>query len=52
MKLKDLLDLFERGKRRWRLVGNERSGVVAGLNLEGRLFVVLDGEVLNRNTTN
>lgn len=48
MKLQELIHLFEKGKRRWHLVGDETGGVVAGLDLEGRLFAILKGEVLNR----
>jgi len=48
MKFQELIQLFEKGKKRWHLVGKETAGVVAGLDLEGRLFAVLNGEVLNR----
>ena len=43
-----LLELFARGTRRCHLIGTDRCGVVAGLDLEGRLYAILDGEVLNR----
>ena len=48
MKVEELLGLFERGRRRCHLVGTEEAGCVVGLDLEGRLFAVLGGEVLNR----
>ena len=48
MKCQELLELFDKGKKRFHLVGTEAAGVVAGLDLEGRLFAVLNGEVLNR----
>lgn len=48
MTVRELLDLFERGRRRCHLVGTEAAGCVVGLDLEGRLFAVLEGEVLNR----
>lgn len=48
MNLQELIQLFDKGKRRWHLIGDEMAGVVAGLDLEGRLFAILKGEVLNR----
>ncbi len=48
MHLNELLALFERGRRRCHLIGSESAGIVAGLDLEGRLFAVVDGKVLNR----
>ncbi|MBN1676089.1 MAG: hypothetical protein JXR37_33905 [Kiritimatiellae bacterium] len=48
MQYDELAGLFERGKRRYRLIGDDRAGVLAGLDLEGRLFAILDREVLNR----
>ena len=48
MTVRELLRLFETNRRRCHLIGTEAAGVVAGLDLEGRLFTVLDGQVLNR----
>ncbi|MFA6929542.1 MAG: hypothetical protein WCT05_04390 [Lentisphaeria bacterium] len=48
MKLIDLIQLLERGKRRYHLVGDLKHGTVIALDIEGRLFSYLDGEVLNR----
>ncbi len=48
MKIKDLIELFEKGKRRFLIVGNEQNGVLAGLDLEGRIFAIMNGEVVNR----
>ena len=48
MTVEELLALFEQGRRRCHLVGGEAAGCVVGLDLEGRLFAVLEGEVLNR----
>lgn len=48
MLCKELISLFELGKRRWHLIGTDDCGVIAGLGLEGRLFAVMDGQVLNR----
>ena len=48
MKSKELLSLFEQGKRRFHIVGDETNGVLVGLDLEGRLFTIVDGKVINR----
>lgn len=48
MKATQVLKAFERAKKRVHLVGNLRVGVIIALDLEGRLYTVLDGEVLNR----
>ena len=48
MKCERLLDLFEEGRKRYHIVGDDVAGVVAGLDLEGRLYAVLDRQVLNR----
>ncbi len=44
----ELLQLFASNHRRCLLIGTEAAGVIAGLDLEGRLFTVLGGQVLNR----
>jgi len=43
-----LLRAFRRAGKRAHLVGTVEAGVIAALDLEGRLFTVLEGEVLNR----
>jgi hypothetical protein len=48
MKAAQLLKILARAGRRAHLVGDAAAGVVAALDVEGRLFAVLDGEVLNR----
>lgn len=48
MTLSELVRLFDTSHRRYRLVGTEKAGAVAGLDLEGRLYAVLNGEILNR----
>ena len=48
MKLIDLVLLLERGKRRYELVGTPLNGTLIALDVEGRLFSWLDGEVVNR----
>ena len=48
MTIQELIERFERGTKRAHVIGGEQAGVVAGLDLEGRLYAVLNGEVLNR----
>lgn len=48
MKAQDLLEGLARAQKRAHLVGSLEAGVITALDLEGRLFAVLDGEVLNR----
>ncbi len=48
MQLEELSQLFKNSLRRHHLVGDARAGVLIGLDLEGRLFAVSGGEVLNR----
>lgn len=44
----DLLALLEKTSRRSFLIGSLENGIIAGLDLEGRLFAVHDNKVLNR----
>lgn len=44
----ELRSLFDKGKKRCVLVGTDQAGVLAGLDLEGRIFAILNGNVLNR----
>jgi len=44
----ELLELFEKGAKRCRVIGSADNGVIAGLDLEGRLFTVMNGKVMNR----
>lgn len=48
MKIQELVNLFEKGQRRYLLLGDTRAGALIGLDLEGRIYAVLDGEVINR----
>lgn len=48
MRLKEFVRCLEKGGRRWRMVGDDAAGVVAVLDLEGRLFTVCRGKILNR----
>lgn len=47
MKLTNLIDLLDRGQRRYHLVGTTENGTLIALDVEGRLFSYLDGEVLS-----
>lgn len=47
-RLEEFLDLFKKGVKRHHLIGDGNAGVVAGLDVAGRLYAVVDGEVLNR----
>ena len=46
----ELIDLMERSGRRPHVIGTTENGIIAGLDLEGRLFAVMNGDVLNRVT--
>lgn len=48
MKVGDLLATFARSGKRAVLIGDSAAGMVVALDLEGRWYAVLDGEVLNR----
>ena len=44
----ELIELMRTASRRSHVVGTPENGIICGLDLEGRLFAVLDGRVLNR----
>jgi hypothetical protein len=44
----ELIALFEKGRKRCHLIGSLENGVIAGLDLEGRLYTIINGEVANR----
>lgn len=48
MEATHILDALEKAKKRFHVVGNLNAGVICALDMEGRLFTVLDGKVLNR----
>jgi hypothetical protein len=48
MKSTQVLNAFRKAGKCVHLVGDLRAGVIVALDLEGRLFTVLDGDVLNR----
>ena len=45
---KDLISLMHESHRRVHVTGTPENGIIAALDLEGRLFTVVSGRVLNR----
>ena len=45
---KDLISLMHKSHRRVHITGTTENGIIAGLDLEGRLFTVVNDRVLNR----
>ncbi|MBW7840849.1 MAG: hypothetical protein H3C36_14700 [Chitinophagaceae bacterium] len=48
MHINDLLAAFDKAGKRTHFIGNHRAGVLVALDMEGRLFTVWNGEVVNR----
>lgn len=44
----ELMELFRRSGKRCLNIGNRDCGIIAGLDLEGRLYAVMEGRVVNR----
>lgn len=44
----ELIELFEESGRRCHIIGSSENGIVAGLDLEGRLFAIMNGNVMNK----
>lgn len=44
----ELLELLHKAKRRSHVIGSPENGIIVGLDIEGRLFTVLNGQVLSR----
>ena len=44
----ELINLMHKSHRRLHIIGSAENGIIAGLDLEGRLFTVINGRVLNR----
>lgn len=44
----ELIDLLDKSYRRSHVIGSMENGVIAALDMEGRLFTVLNGKVINR----
>jgi hypothetical protein len=45
---RELTDLLSQSYRRWHLTGTSENGIIAALDLEGRLFSVVNGNVVSR----
>jgi hypothetical protein len=45
---RELTDLLSQSYRRWHLTGTIENGVIAALDMEGRLFTVVNNNVINR----
>ena len=43
-----MLEAFDKAGKRVHVLGNHETGVFIALDMEGRIFTVLNGEVLNR----
>ncbi|HZK65682.1 MAG TPA: hypothetical protein VFC34_16190 [Puia sp.] len=48
MKARDLMAAFAEAGKRVHLIGNLQAGAIIALDMEGRIFTVLNGQVLNR----
>ena len=48
MTSQELLDLLSQAHRRSHVIGTRENGIIAALDLEGRLFSMLNGRVLNK----
>jgi hypothetical protein len=44
----EFLDLMRQARRSTHVIGNSRNGVIIALDMEGRIFTVLNGRILNR----
>lgn len=45
---RELTDLLSQSYRRWHLTGTLENGVIAALDMEGRLFTIVNNKVVNR----
>ena len=48
MRIEELVDLFNRARRRCLMLGESGAGVLIGLDLEGRIYAFHDGNVIHR----
>jgi hypothetical protein len=48
MRLTEFIKLLDSGVKRYYMTGDESAGVLAALDMEGRLFTVLNGKVVSR----
>jgi hypothetical protein len=44
----ELITLFKQGTKRYHLVGSLTNGIIVGLDLEGRLYTIFNGEVVSK----
>lgn len=44
----ELIELLEKSYRRSHITGTPENGIIAALDMEGRLFTVINGKVMNR----
>lgn len=51
MKAKELIKAFEKAKKRIHFIGTMEAGAIIALDLEGRIYTLLDGTVMNRVNT-
>ncbi|PVD50397.1 hypothetical protein DC498_19965 [Terrimonas sp.] len=51
MHINDLQKAFDQAGKRTHLIGSDMAGVLVALDMEGRLFTVWNGEVINRVNT-
>ncbi|MGI6048025.1 MAG: DUF6786 family protein [Petrimonas sp.] len=51
MRIEDFLSEFDKAKKRVHVVGTAEASVIIALDMEGRIFTVLNGEVINRINT-
>ena len=47
MRAEELLELFQDGVKRYLVLGDQDAGVIIGLDIEGRAYTVLNGDVVN-----
>jgi hypothetical protein len=48
MKATNIIEAFKKANKRTHVVGDLNNGIIIALDMEGRLFTVLDGRILNR----
>lgn len=51
MQIDDFLLEFDKAKKRVHVIGNSEAAVILALDMEGRIFTVLNGEVINKINT-
>ncbi len=44
----ELINLFNAATKRYHLIGDMENGIIAGLDLEGRLYTIFNGEVVSK----